>query len=241
MSRRADRRGAGARQAGARQAGRNSPQADRRGPGERAGLTRDAVLDAARRIAESEGVEGLSLRRLAAALGVAPNAIYSHVPDKTALLDGVLDRLLGDIEIPGPDAGDWRDGLIALMDSSRRLLLAHPSFVPLFLARPARGPNGQRLGEATLALLARGGIEGQRAVQALRVLLVFSLGFAAMEAPRLEEPDPDDRRARSEQAFGSALDAPHLNAVAPLLARQADDRSFENGLRWLIAGIESSG
>jgi AcrR family transcriptional regulator len=196
------------------------------------------VLRAAREIAERDGVERLSLRSLAARLGVAPNAIYTYVPDKIALLDALLDDLLGDVEIPGPEASDWRAGLVDLMDASRRLLLAHPGLVPLFLARPARGPNGRRLGEATLDLLERGGIEGERAVEALRALLVYSLGFAAMEAPRRAEPDPDARRADSEAAFAADEELPRISAVATELARHADDRSFETGLRWLLAGIE---
>jgi TetR/AcrR family transcriptional regulator, tetracycline repressor protein len=211
-----------------------------RRPGERAGLTQEAVIAAAREIAEREGVDGLSLRRLAGALGVAPNAIYSHVPSKTALLDEVLEDMRGDIEIPDLDAGDWRDGLVALMSSSRRVVAAHPALIPMFLARPARGPNARRLGEATLALLERGGITGERAVEALRALLVFTLGFAAFEAPRRDDPDPDSRRTESETAFASDERLSRLHALAPQLARHADDRTFEHGLRWLIAGMEAA-
>jgi AcrR family transcriptional regulator len=198
------------------------------------------VIAAAREIAEREGADGLSLRRLASALGVAPNAIYSHVPSKTALLDEVLEDIRGDIEIPDLETGDWRDALVALMTSSRRVVAAHPTLIPLFLGRPARGRNGRRLGEAALALLERGAIEGERAVEALRALLVFTLGFAAFEAPRRDDPDPEGRRAASEAAFAADAELPRTRAAAPVLARNADDRTFERGLRWLIAGIQTS-
>src|SRR5512132_1788256 len=80
--------------------------------------------------------------QLAAELGVLPNALYTYVPDKEALLDAPIDDLLAGIEADEPAAGDWRDGLASVMDSSRRLLLSHPQLVPVFLARPGLGPCG---------------------------------------------------------------------------------------------------
>ena len=112
-----------------------------RGAGQRAGLTRAAVLRAARRIADEEGVDRLTMRRLAAELGVMPNALYTYVPDKEGLLDALIDDLLAGVDTGEPAEGDWRDGLVRVMDSSRRLLLAHPRLVPVFLARPASGPT----------------------------------------------------------------------------------------------------
>ena len=79
----------------------------RRSPGTRAGLTADAVLAAGRELVEREGVDALTMRRLAETLGVAPNTLYSYFPDKAALLDALLDSLLAEIDVPGLDA----DGL----------------------------------------------------------------------------------------------------------------------------------
>src|SRR4051794_30409356 len=127
----------------------------RRGPGERAGLAREVVLDAARSISAREGLAHLTMRRLAARLGVAPNALYSHFADKSALVDELVDAVLAEVPLT-PDDTDWRSGLVRLMTDSRRLLLAHTELIPLVLARAARGPNALRLGEATLALIRRG-------------------------------------------------------------------------------------
>jgi TetR/AcrR family tetracycline transcriptional repressor len=210
-----------------------------RGAGQRAGLSREQVLAAARRIADAEGVDRLTMRRLAAELGVMPNALYTYVSDKEALLDALLDDLLADVD-PGDPAAeeDWRDGLVRVMDASRRLLLAHPQLAPVFLARPALGPNAARLGEITLALLRRGGVEGERAVEALRVLLVYSLGFAAFQAPRLQTDSP----ARTEQVEAAYAGLPEdrfprLRRLAGPLAAPTDDRQFHTGLRWLLDGI----
>ena len=207
-------------------------------PGQRAGLTRELVLAAARRIADTEGVDRLTMRRLAAELGVLPNALYTYVPDKDALLDALLDDLLAGIDSGDPAEGDWRDGLVRVMDSSRRLLLAHPRLAPVFLARPGLGPNAARLGEITLALLRRGGVEGERAVEALRVLLVYSLGFAAFQAPRAQG-DADGRSVRAEAAYAGLAteEFPRMRGLAGELAGPTTDRQFHAGLRWLLEGI----
>jgi TetR/AcrR family transcriptional regulator, tetracycline repressor protein len=209
-----------------------------RGAGQRAGLSRELVLAAARRIADAEGVDHLTMRRLAAELGVLPNALYTYVPDKEALLDALIDDLLADIEADGPATGDWRDGLVRVMDSSRRLLLAHPQLVPVFLARPGLGPNAARLGEITFGLLRRGGLEGERAVEAFRALLIYSLGFAAFQARRLPE-EAGARSARAEAAFASlpADGFPEMRRLARHLASPATDHQFHTGLRWLLDGI----
>jgi AcrR family transcriptional regulator len=207
-----------------------------RGAGQRAGLTRAAVLRAARRIADDEGVERLTMRRLAAELGVMPNALYTYVPDKEGLLDGLIDDLLAGVDT-GETAADWRDGLVRVMDSSRRLLLAHPRLVPVFLARPGLGPNAARLGEVTFALLRQGGVEGERAVEAFRALLVYSLGFAAFQATRL--PADPARAAQAEAVFAGLPEDefPEMHRLARALAGPTTDRQFHTGLRWLLDGI----
>jgi AcrR family transcriptional regulator len=201
-------------------------------------LSRQAVLGAARRIADQDGVERLTMRRLAAELGVLPNALYTYYPDKEALLDALVDDLLADIDTPDPTQGDWRDGLFRVMDSSRRLLLAHPRLVPVFLARPGLGPNAARLGEVTFGLLRQGGLEGERAVEAFRVLLIYSLGFAAFQAPR-QHTDARARTEAVEATFASLPEHrfPEMRRLAGHLAAPTTDRHFHTGLRWLLDGI----
>ena len=180
------------------------------------------------------------MRRLASELGVMPNTLYSYFSDKEALLDALIDDLLGDINVSDPADGDWRDGLVRVMDSSRRLLLAHPQLVPTFLARPGLGPNAARLGEITFTLLRRGGIDGERAVEAFRILLIYSLGFAAFQGPRLQIDSPE-RGQQIQSIFASLPEDtfPEMRRLAGHLAAPTTDRHFHTGLRWLLDGISS--
>jgi AcrR family transcriptional regulator len=187
----------------------------RRTPGQRAGLDRRSVLQAAHAALAEGGPEALTMRGLAQRLGVAPNALYSHVSGKTGLIDDMLDDALGDIRSPQPDTRDPRDGLRKMMTSSYDVLMAHPHLVPLYLARQgSRGPQAQRLGENMRALLERAGVRGPGADEALRVLIVYTMGFAAF-APR-PPLDPGDAR--------------------PISQAQSRDM-FVAGLTWLITGV----
>ncbi len=220
--------------------GRSPRAAAARGPGHRAGLDADQVLAAARAVVVESGVEALTMRRVADQLGVAPNALYSHFTDKAALVDAVLDSLLGEIQPRDEWRLDWREGLVLLMEDSRALLLAHAELMPHLMSRPMRGPNASRLGEETLAMLERGGISGPAAVAALRALLTYTFGSVILDAPRLRDPDIARREAASEAAFGSHPELPRVTGLASQLARRPSDEAFATSLRWLIDGISRS-
>jgi len=212
----------------------------RRAPGQRAGLSAETILAKAQLIVEQEGVEHLTMRAIAGRLCVAPNALYGHFANKSALVEAVLDSLLVEVTFPDPDQVAWADGLVALMQSTRRFLLLHADLLPEYLARPTRGPNAIRLGEATLDLLSRAGLEGEAAADALQILLTYTFGFAAQEAPRLPDPDGDVQKARSEQAFRANADRPRMSELAGRLSSYHGDETFEKGLRWLLEGIHRS-
>ena len=189
-----------------------------RARGRRAGLNREAVLAAARTLLEERGLDALSMRALAARLEVAPNALYSHVASKAELVDAVLDDVLGEVRRVHSGGGtvDPVRGLRALLTATYEVLLAHPDLVPLYLARQgARGDNAQRLGAEMTDLLARADVRDAAARDALHVLVVFTIGFAAVGARPVGEREPGQR---------------------PL----ADDdvrAAFATGLDWLLAGI----
>jgi TetR/AcrR family transcriptional regulator, tetracycline repressor protein len=199
---------------GARGSGEREGGAARRTPGQRAGLTREAVLAGARAALAQDGIEALSMRRLAQRLGVAPNALYSHVAGRDDLIDALLDDTLNEVGAPDPRRGDWRAGIETIMRRTYAVLLAHPDLVPLYVARRgARGPRAVALGEAMLAMLARGGIEGDSAVEAMRTLIVHTIGFAAF-----------------------ATGAPLQPAESTLTPKALQDL-FARSLSWLLDGI----
>lgn len=154
--------------------------ATNRRPGQRAGLDHGAVLTAARELLAQRGGHAVTIRALARQLDVAPNALYSHVASRTALLDELLDELLAEVRAPAVDVTDPLAGLHALMTSTYDVLTAAPDLVPLYLARQgARGPHAVRLGAITDGLLARAGVAPQAVPTARRVLIVHTIGSAA--------------------------------------------------------------
>ncbi len=205
--------------------------------GERAGISRQDVISAALAIVRADGLDALSMRRVATALGVAPNALYSHVADKAELVDALLDAVLADVAIPR--RGDWRTRIERLLLDSRRVLLGNPDLVPLFLARPNNGPNALRLGEALLEQCHRGGMVGEEATRALQVLLVYTIGATAFEVPRVRDPAPETRRRRGVQAV-EQLDPrkfPLTTAAAGALASHPAEDLLRLGIRWLLDGL----
>jgi TetR/AcrR family transcriptional regulator, tetracycline repressor protein len=173
------------------------------------------VLAAAREVLTERGLAALTMRGLAERLAVTPNALYSHVASKTELIDGLLDDVLSEVQAPDPRIPDPGAGLHRLMVSTYEVLLAHPDLVPLYLARRgARGPEAQQLGAVMLALLERVEITGPQAQEALRVLVVYTIGFAAFAI-------------RPSMAIGPAV-GPSSEELAA---------NFDRGLRWLLVGI----
>ncbi len=188
-----------------------------RGPGQRAGLDTVQVLAAARAVLREDGIQALSLRAVARRLGVAPNTLYSHVAGKDDLLDLVLDDVLGGVAVPAEEEvrRDPWGAVRAIMLDSYDVLLAHPGLVPAYLDRQgARGVQAQRLGVVTMRALGNAGLDEESAREAMRVLIVNTVGFAAFSA-------------RPEGAGAGVIRADELR------------RNFENGLDWLLAGIGS--
>lgn len=173
------------------------------------------MLAAARDLTAERGLAAVTMRALAARLGVAPNALYSHVASRSDLVDALLDDVLAAVRVPAPDAPDPVAALRDVMVSTYEVLRCHSDLVPLYLARQgARGPNARALGEAMTGLLARVAVEGTAARDAVRVLVVHAIGLAAVGAG----PDGGD----------AGLSPDELRAT------------FLLGLDWLLAGITAT-
>src|SRR5262245_15078360 len=204
-------------------------------------LTSNKVVSVARGMAAQRGVEALTMRRLADALGVMPNALYTYFRDKAAIVDAVLDDLLGDVERPHRRSS-WRNALAALMGSYRRLLLTQPGLIPLTVSRPMYGPNALRLREDTLTLLRQGDLDDADAVTAYLALFAYTTGFVAFETARVPGKRDTAQRAQGHRLHASLPQDsfPSTRALADRLARRPGDREFTRGLRGVLDGFAKS-
>jgi TetR/AcrR family transcriptional regulator, tetracycline repressor protein len=154
------------------------------------------------------------MRAIAEDLDVAPNALYSHVPSKGALVDDLLDDVLA--EVAEPTSEDPSTAIREVMISSYEVLLRHADLLPVYLARQgSRGPNAQRLGVIIDALLGRSGLSGASVGKARRALIVYTIGYAAFTGSQVP------------------LNADETAPIPPEHARS----DFVRGLDWLLVGI----
>jgi TetR/AcrR family tetracycline transcriptional repressor len=203
-------------------------------------LTSHQVVAEARRIAARQGVESLTMRRLADALGVMPNALYTYFPGKDAILDAVLDDLLGDVKRTGRRSS-WRHALASLMGSYRRILLTQSGLIALTVSRPMYGPNALRLREDMLTLLRKGDLDDADAVSAYLALFAYTTGFVAFETARVPGKHDAEQRVHGHRLHASLPEDafPSTRALAARLAKRPGDREFRRGLQSVIAGFST--
>jgi AcrR family transcriptional regulator len=143
-------------------------------------ISREAVLAAALRLADEEGLEAVTMHAVARRLHVTPMALYRYVDDKNALLDGLVELLLATCSLPV--AGRWDERLVALAAGIRDTARRHPAVFPLLLTRPAVTPAGRTVRDAIQAALREAGLPETEVARAERLISTAVLGFAASEA-----------------------------------------------------------
>jgi AcrR family transcriptional regulator len=209
----------------------------------RGSLTREEIIKEALALLDEHGPGALSMRRLADRLGVAPNALYTHVRGKADLIDGLIDQVYAGLTLELDRSGDWAQQLTTLSQDVRAHLLAHPAVVPYALQRPGLGPHGLRLGEAIYNVLRPAGFSDQAVVGTVYALLTYILGFVALEVPRAgTDPQTSDEFVRRMWAFFAALppgEFPHTVELAAQLARISTDDQFQFGIRTFLAGLNA--
>jgi AcrR family transcriptional regulator len=147
-------------------------------------ISREAVLTAALRLADEQGLEAVTMHAVAKVLNVTPMALYRHVDDKNALLDGLVELLLTEYPSPADSSGDtpWDERLIALATGIRDTARRHPAAFPLLLTRPAVTPAARTVRDAVQAALREGALPEAAVAQAERLISTAVLGFAVSEA-----------------------------------------------------------
>lgn len=213
---------------------------------DRAPLSRDAIVEAALRIVDGEGLEAASMRRVALELGVAPSALYWHVRSKHELLQFVLDRAIGEIDLPELDPGSWQEQLKLAGREMRRVLTSHRDVARVTLGAIPAGPNALRVVEWMHALLRRAGLP-DRTVALVGDLFGLYVGAYAFEeslglaSPTGENLPPEQVVTMVRDYWASLPPAlfPHTLALLDLLFEGGPDERFEFGLDVLVRGLDS--
>ena len=149
--------------------------------GGRPRLSRDRVLEGAVHVADAGGIDALTIRSLAQSLGVKPMSVYYYVANKDEILDGIVDLVFSEIDLPAPD-GDWRAGMRERAHSARRVLRAHPRAIGLKESRTSPGPATLRHHDAVIAALRGAGFSQELTAHAYALLDSYTYGFALQEA-----------------------------------------------------------
>jgi AcrR family transcriptional regulator len=202
----------------------------------RAPLSRERVLRAAVALADEHGIEALTMRRLGHALGVEAMSLYKHVANKDAVLDGITDLVLGDIEVP-PKGTHWKTAMRRRARSAHEVLLAHPWAALQIMSRFNIGPGMTRYLDATLGRLREGGFTVEGALDAWHALDSHIYGFTLQE---LGLPfDADEAPTVSADVLGalSADQFPHVVEVITHVMTSGRVEDFDFGLELILDGL----
>ena len=153
----------------------------RESPTERAPLSRERVLRGAMAVADAGGIRSLTIRSLAQELGVKPMSVYHYVANKEEIIDGIVDLVFGEIDLPSPDE-DWRTEMHRRAASARHVLRRHPWAIPLLQSRTAPGPATLRHLDAVIGCLRGAGFSVEMTAHAYALIDSYVYGFALSEA-----------------------------------------------------------
>jgi TetR/AcrR family tetracycline transcriptional repressor len=217
-------------------------------PGPRRALTEDEILDAALNLLDDGGAAAASVRGIAARVGVAPNAVYTYFPDKAAVVQALVERLLGEVDhdVFADRTQPWRLRVESLARELRQRLSAHPGAVALMIGGPMEGPHALALNERLLELLADAGLDPTDAARAAYLLIVYVFGSIALEVAAHHRPGPlppePERIATRRRAFAAtpADRYPRAAAAAATLAGYISTEQFVWGLHRVLDGITST-
>lgn len=145
-------------------------------------LSREQIVRAAIELLDEKGLDGLSMRRLGSRLAAGATSVYWYVATKDDLLELAVDEVMGEIEVPGTDAADWRTAASAVAHGLRVVILRHPWITGLFGVRPFMGPNAMRMSDRLIGMLTAAGFSGMQVAYASSLVMSHAIGSATMEA-----------------------------------------------------------
>jgi AcrR family transcriptional regulator len=213
-------------------------------------LSREQIVQAAMETLDTEGLAGLSMRKLAAKLGSGATSLYWHVPTKDDLIDLLIDEIWGEIDVPDPELAGWRNGAMLFGHSLRAAVLRHPWLPEVMYTRPSMGPNALTLGSRGLVLFGAAGFSDLEVDYAMGSVMSYVLGTASAEVATREMGKKSGRSLEEwagellHQAEAASADE-HPQMLESVRRRAARDigtaltDSFVFGLDALLDGLEA--
>jgi AcrR family transcriptional regulator len=212
-------------------------------------LSREQIVKTAMATLDSDGLAGLSMRKLAARLDAGATSLYWHVPTKDDLIDLLIDEVWGEIDVPEPELAGWRSGALLFGHSLRSAVLRHPWLPEVMYTRPSIGPNAMSLGSRGLVLFGAAGFSEHDVDLAMSSVMSYVLGTVSAEVATREmvrkSGQPVDEWVGDirKQAEAVAADYPDMRAsVRRRTIKDLDTSLTENfvfGLDALLDGLEA--
>lgn len=220
------------------------PGARRSDPRKRRTLNRESIVDVALAIVDEDGLDGLSMRRVAERLETGPASLYAHVANKDELMELVYDRVLAEVEIPAPDKRRWEEQLKDAMRQLYDVLIAHRDIAFVSMARVPIGPNMLRVGEGMLAILRAGGVPDRVAglTMDFASLAINSLAYEESLYPPGASDEDIEAYYRQVAGYMASLPAdrfPNLAAMAGPMTEPGPAERLDFALDVLVQGIVS--
>jgi AcrR family transcriptional regulator len=208
----------------------------RRGGPPKEPLSRDRIVTEALGLLTREGLEGMSLRKVAAALDTGPASLYAYVDDLQSLQALVLDRALAAVDVSGARRRGWRERLTSVLESYARVLFESRGLAQLALGVIAVGPHALRIIDTILGLLEEGGLDRGTAAWAVDLLMLYVTAIAAEQS---ERPSPTDALGPVALAVARAPaeDYPHVHAASAELVSGEGEERFVWAIEVLLLGI----
>ncbi len=212
-------------------------------PQERVPLSRERVLRGAIAVADAAGVRALTIRSLATELGVKPMSIYYYVANKSEILDGIVDEVFSEIDLP-PGDGDWRSQIRRRANSARQVLSRHPWAIALLESRKTPGPATLRHHDTMIGTLRKAGFSVEMTAHAYALLDSYVYGFVLQEAALpFEGPETVSTVAEPMMQQFPADEYPHLVELATEYILQPGydfGNEFEFGLNIILDALTRS-
>ncbi|POX42752.1 regulator [Streptomyces sp. Ru73] len=211
--------------------------------GRKPSFSREAITAAAVALADAEGLEAVTMRRVAAEVGAGVMSLYSYAPDKETLLELMVDHVSGELTVTEPPSGDWRTDLKAIAHLQRAHMLRHPWLPAALSTRRTPGPNTLAFLEHALAVLRPTGLDGAAKLEVSAQLTAFVAGHVAHEiAQAAVSQSPDRAAAEARYLAAVAADGRHpelAEALASPGRPLAPEATFTRFLGRLVDGLDT--